>query len=87
MFIIYYDKVRTQPLCGGDVLLKNISLVSFYILSEEGRESKKKDFTILFVPRKTMLCERKLAVSKKYRRNDLQLNMSLGLTMDLLSAY
>ena len=34
-----------------------------FILSEEGRESKKKEFTILFVPRKTLLCERKLVVS------------------------
>ena len=53
-------------------------LSCFILISEEGRESKKKDFTILFVPRKTMLCERKLAVSKKYRRNNLQLNMRGG---------
>ncbi|XP_078360973.1 vacuolar protein sorting-associated protein 33A-like isoform X2 [Oculina patagonica] len=38
-----------------------MDIIADNVLSEEGRESKKKEFTILFVPRKTMLCERKLA--------------------------
>jgi len=37
-----------------------MDIIADNVLSEEGRESKKKEFTILFVPRKTMLCERKL---------------------------
>ena len=43
-------------------LLKS-STVLFPSFSEEGRGSNKKEFTILFVPRKTLLCERKLTVS------------------------
>ncbi|KAJ7387414.1 Vacuolar protein sorting-associated protein 33A [Desmophyllum pertusum] len=38
-----------------------MDIIADNVLSEEGRESTKKEFTILFVPRKTMLCERKLA--------------------------
>lgn len=37
-----------------------MDIIAENVLSEEGRESKKKEFTILFVPRKTLLCERKL---------------------------
>ena len=58
--------MKTTPMSCEYILLMGIFCFFFFfilIFSEEGRESKKKDFTILFVPRKTMLCERKLAVS------------------------
>ncbi|XP_066018238.1 vacuolar protein sorting-associated protein 33A isoform X2 [Pocillopora verrucosa] len=38
-----------------------MDIIANNVLSEEGKtESKKKEFTILFVPRKTLLCQRKL---------------------------
>ena len=53
------------------VIKQGHGFVFLLILSEEGRESKKKEFTILFVPRKTMLCERKLTVSLCYVVHDI----------------
>ncbi|XP_029193786.2 vacuolar protein sorting-associated protein 33A-like [Acropora millepora] len=37
-----------------------MDIIADNVLSEEGRQSKKKEFTVLFVPRKTLLCERRL---------------------------
>ncbi|XP_015776402.1 PREDICTED: vacuolar protein sorting-associated protein 33A-like [Acropora digitifera] len=40
-----------------------MDIIADNVLSEEGRQSKKKEFTVLFVPRKTLLCERRLMAS------------------------